>query len=386
MGIRNTEYEVVLSMTKLTELLTNRHFDLKYYLPEQRRVDFSITTKCSLRCPYCIGGMLNDDIEPSIWDRMGTDILIEKIHRLFDGKGIVNFGLPGRGEPTEHPDFVRMACALLSFGGCLKVQTNLLFGYKFVEIVQKMGFSKTEAARRIELAPSYHYGTFLTMGDQGQAIREKLLHKTLPAMLAVGIHITGFIIPMTPELLWDNQFVVDMEYLASLGATESTLIELHGQYHGKTYPDAYTKEECDQLLKLQARFHYNPASHGTCLRDTTSNITKLNPDKIKYYNAPLYLRGLECSLGCLYVGVNYNGDMSHCGAAPKRFFGNLFTFDPTQDIFDVKPVPCTYHECGCRAAGNANAIIPNGFTLDDYYCAYYWDQRKPEIARMFKEN
>jgi MoaA/NifB/PqqE/SkfB family radical SAM enzyme len=376
--------------TTINDLFKDHTIDPAYIEQKrkQRRLDIQITTKCSLQCPYCIGQLNHDALQhrKTFLDEMGTDAFLAKIHQLFDGRGVVNFGIPGAGEPTEHPDFVRIMKELLSFGGLVKITTNMLHGERILKICQEMGYTKAQAHEHIQLAISYHYGALKVKGDVGQKLRKHILERSYPAIIESGVQINAIITPMSPDLLWDDQFIKDIEYFQQFAKFIPTLGELYGQYNHKTYPHDYTKEERIQLARIQEHFNYNYLNHGLAQIETTEKQAKkpIDPDAIQYMTNYLMLHGKKCTLPMSYASLDVHGNINWCNSTPVSFRGRFQDNITYEDIFMDDIIPCPFDICQCKSSGNSNCLFAHGIGLEEYYYAWYKEEKKEDIAKLFE--
>jgi len=374
----------------LNDLFADRSIDPSYIdqKRQQRRLDIQITTKCSLQCPYCIGqlnGIKNQE-RKTFLDEMGTDAFLTKIHQLFDGHGIVNFGIPGAGEPTEHPDFVRIMKELLSFGGFVKITTNMLHGDQILKVCQEMGYTKEQAHEHIQLAISYHYGALKVKGELGQKLRKHIIEKSYPAIIESGVRINAIITPMSPDLLWDDQFIKDIEHFQQFATFVPTLGELYGSYNNKMYPKDYTPEEMKQLAKIQAYFNYNYLNHGLDqLATTIKQAKKTVPNEaIQHMTNYLMLKGRKCTLPMSYASLDIHGNINWCNSVPVSYRGRFQDNITYKDIFMDDVIDCPFDVCACKSSGNSNCLFAHHIGLEEYYYAWYKQEKKETIAQLFK--
>jgi len=366
--------EKQLDVNKLQQIRDTRHISL------------SITSKCSLKCPYCVSNMFlpaTQQLELAI-DNLGIDEYLKRV--LYFAKPYfpnISFNIPGSGEPTESPYFVRLATEFVKRGAKLNFQSNL-HGIKNIEAFTSQ-FSKEMIQKQVTATISFHCGTYIDAGIRGKELRQLWLYDWLPRCIETGIKLNTVIVPMTPSVLHNPNFIKDYEYILKITRCTPALSELFHFYNDKHYPDAYTSEETNHLAEIQQYFHYGHLNLGFNKKILTCMGI---PNKTQYLTNYIEVKGFSCASCMGDIEILADGFIRRCQSIPAEstIYGNIC--DPNYEYLPViltdNPVICPANQCLCRSFGIAYCLQIYGITLDEYYHAWYLDHNKPEVAAYFQ--
>lgn len=185
-----------------------------------RRMALCIGTKCSLKCPYCVSNMFLPGTQQhtTVLDEIGVDEYLKRVLSITAPfVPDVSFTISG-GEPTENPYFTQIATALFETGANILLQTNL-HGIVNIEKFAAQ-FPREEIQKRVKSVVSFHLGAYLDLGERGQAYRQKWVTDWLPRMVKTGITILAVVVPCTPKVLDDKEFIREYEQILHLAQCE----------------------------------------------------------------------------------------------------------------------------------------------------------------------
>ncbi len=259
------------------------------------RINWEITTRCNFNCNYCI----NPDVNTGNLEPVYSPA---KIRQIFDNTGKSWLIMITGGEPFVYPDFIEV-CKALSQNHYLQITTNLSSSgiYRFGEEI--------DPSRIFTISASMHLPERLRNNRIDDFFKklDYLQSKNFPVLVNYIAH---------PDVL--HRMDADFIDFKKRGICAFALL-LRGIVNGKQYPDAYSDEEMEMILKyvLDKKVE-TKAAHG----------------HLDFY-------GHYCNAGDTYLYADCFGNIKPCATLSKNL-GNIFT----QGIpMNGKPMPCYVHNC-----------------------------------------
>lgn len=251
---------------------------------------WDMTKFCNFHCDYCYSN-----------PKLGIEkpLPIKKIIGSLKKTGKAWIISMTGGEPFIYPNFVEL-CYELTKEHKIAIDTNLSINQKVREFANKINPDKV---RYIYI--STHIKEREKRNGVEQFIQNLLLLKEKGFNIIVNY-------VLHPTLI--EKFKKDYEYFKSRGI-ELKPKPFKGESDGKIYPDAYSLEEKELLLK------YNP------------NYLSL---------VPLDSKGLRCRAGKDFIRILSDGTVTRC-VFDKSVLGNIF-----EGIkLNATAKPCKIKKCNC---------------------------------------
>jgi MoaA/NifB/PqqE/SkfB family radical SAM enzyme len=348
---------------------------------QHRQIDLELTGKCSLMCPYCISAN-SKTYDSSLINGLGIEAFLKKLEHIAKPYMPLLFAIIGPGEPTESEYFVPIVKRLLELGNNIKIMTNI----RGIVNIQK-AISK-ENGHRVQLVVSFHLGAFLERQNRDYLRGEFMAN--IKVISELGCKINTINTPLSPAILHENValYLSDIKEIMNITQQQfqPTPVEMYGFYHGKRYPESYTKEELTQIAFIHEQLHYNYQQHGLVKKEDTNVIANQQLEQqIQHLENQLTLKQCPCVMMMKHIAIDLFGRVRYCNMVPPFILGNFRDFPEHMPIFSNNPVQCPADICHCKSSGTAHALFPYGITLNQYYEAYYSDQNKPEIAKLFND-
>ena len=293
-------------------------------------------------------------------DQIGIDETIQRLELLIpnDQSGLY-LTLPGPGEPTESPHFLRLSKYFLSKNAILGMSSNLN-GIKDLEALAASVPAGT-IKDKTSIGLSYHLGTYLDR-PHGDEMRQHFLD-SFKRLVELGYNVVQVTTPMTPKVL-DSTYEQDIAWMKTLTDIEPYPVGLVHLYNGIRYPEAYTPDESKKLAEIQERLHIKQP-----------DVTEWTAEQIPWLTSWLELKGQPCQAFARSVEILIDGRMRHCQAGPQEatVFGNFTSFDTQHPpkLFGDNPTLCPADQCQCRGFGEEYCLKLQGKTLKDYYRELY---------------
>lgn len=253
--------------------------------------------RCNFRCPYCWFD--------KVWDEMDKhnvyppfEKMIEIWDRIYDLYGECDLMITG-GEPTLYPRFIDLIKEI-SKKHTVKV-TCQLSGDMFT-------FAKTLNPERVRLDMNFH-----PLESKIEPFIRKVLYLYKYGFKG-GVCYLAYPPNMDKIKYYDDIFKKHGIVMA--------LAAFHGEYGGKTYPQAYTDEEREMMKPYMG-----------------------DVDRLKYHLEGQKTKGKLCRAGYIYASIKADGTVTRCGPLSHKPIGNIFT-DPNFRLHD-KPMPCEAETCPC---------------------------------------
>lgn len=257
--------------------------------------DWHLTNRCNFYCEYC---------HPHIRKVLNSGFLTEPdyetiIKRFNDIDKPCLIHMSG-GEPFLYPNFVKM-CKGLTEHHYISINSNLSVHTipQFVEDVNPKKVTLiTAAIHQIERE------------RQGKKLDDYVIHYKMFRDKGFNIKALYIVFPPLVKVLGQH-----IKYLKESGVDNLIAKVFKGVYNGKRYPESYTVEEQEEIIKHAGDYKFNKP----------------------YMEGQMTFTGQLCTAGMSSFKINVNGDVQRC-ASVKGNYGNLYegTFNPTE-----KPTPCT---------------------------------------------
>jgi len=253
-------------------------------------VIIEVRNPCNYRCSYCVAAGMNN--EPVKYFDLPA---LEKSIRLIKSKLIV-FSLECcGGEPTVHPQFPELVRLLASFGPVSFPSNNSQNPQRWLP---------HEYAKRLAIRSAIH--------PEAEAKFERYVANAR-YLNGAGCKFDALFVAH-PDRIAKIQFY--RERLKAEGIT-FTPVSFIGEHNGKRYPNAYTKEEREQIgLEEESRYWYH----------------RLEPHATRIRN----FRGIPCLAGHKNMFLGRDGSVMRCIYDRRKLDGPL-----------AKPEPCSVKSCGC---------------------------------------
>ncbi|MBI2888950.1 MAG: radical SAM protein [Candidatus Liptonbacteria bacterium] len=267
----------------------------------QLEFDWHLTNRCNFDCVYC---------HPQI------KIVLNRLHlnephyslvvRRFNDLQKTCAILMSGGEPLLYPDFVEL-CAGLTQRHYLSINTNLSLDIA------------VDFAHRVD--PCRIIGVTAALHQVEREIKQGNIDIYLKNFLLLQrkrFNITALYV-LYPPLL--DRFVDDLRVLEEAGVNSISPKVFKGVYKGRRYPDNYTDEEKEKILRHKYDYRFNTA----------------------YLDDQMCFRGQSCTAGSASFKIDVTGHVQRC-ATVKGDYGNLYegTFVPSKG-----PEPCTANRVLC---------------------------------------
>lgn len=313
--------------------------------------------KCNLLCPYCVSSMNLKEVQKvtNIVEEIGIDKFIENLQKLVDifkADGSDVRIVFSSGEPGMSEEFEQLFDFAMANNCFVGIQTNLHYAQKYDRVFSKYPADLISAKVRFNV--SYHLGTYLTR-KFSDYLREKFLKEYLPVLVKHNVAVS-IITPLTPEVLTDEKFESELNYIKSIfpiNGVSIQLVELVHIYKGKRYPDSFTAEEKNKIIELCDRFN--------SIRQRPTDGQNIG------YNEFYYLKGMRCFLPTQVVQIVPNGDFVSCEYEAHGITGNIKTPEKFEEALSNKDyIYCPFNVCHCSSAGNTFCLSPANITIDKY--------------------
>lgn len=343
-----------------TRLLKTHRLDknfVNHILSQPKAFDISFTTRCALKCPYCLNSMFKPSVQrrTEMVDSIGVERYIKNLKVLIEPYVPANISFAGAGEATQSEHFVKITSEMLAMGNNILISTNLYHSEHLETLLKNCS---DEESKRIFIIFSYHLGACLERKN-GKELRRELL-KNYAKIASYG-HIYQITTPLTPEVLVDKVFERDLEYFETLHPSPSKLQldlrELVGKYKGLRYPLAYTEQETRRMLALRGKY----------------GVAKPMPIPFKYVTHVPRLKGMPCYLSTRLLQISINGSIYRCQLTKRNIIGNISNVKSLANkrLFSDKPRLCPHETCSCKPRGSYYCLRPYRVTLAEYYREYY---------------
>lgn len=278
-----------------TESQADRCFDKDDYM-----MTWQINSICNFNCPYC-GHYTKDD--PNVY-KYSPQQIAESFNKTGKTWHIIITG----GEPFMHKNIIEI-CELLTEKHYISINTNLSLP-RVKEFADKIN-----PERVLTVNASIHYSV-----RQERNIVDEYIENFI-YLQEKGFKIVGSYV-VYPDTI--PQFEKDIEFFHSKGMKLLSSKVFEGEYNGKIYPEAYSKNEMDVITRYM------------------SSEIEL-PQYLKYRN----FKGLYCSTGRRMLSLFPNGDIERC-LSDKTPLGNFFSGNYKLPRKDKK---CNIDICTCPYQG-----------------------------------
>ncbi|MFC2048953.1 radical SAM/SPASM domain-containing protein [Elusimicrobiota bacterium] len=301
------------------------------------------TYDCNYRCSYCAVQEVAHTpftnppgfkvLPPDEWE-----VIWKRIYDMY-GTCFIHFN---GGEPFYYPDFIRIVERIARYH-VMEFSTNLSF-----DVDTFIGCIPPE---RVYLIGSSFHPEFADFDEY-----LKKLKKLLEARYEARFNLVAY-----PPIIDDLEPKLKM---MKENGILNTLLIFHGLYNGKSYPDAYTKEDKEKLLKLKK---YLGPEYETMINWSLRDKEKIGgdpeadnspkppvedqhetADRKTQEEQPQEVKGehpgnLEdhdneksgdketepayCRMGQMYARIHPDGDVIRCCAKTNVSIGNIFDKD-----------------------------------------------------------
>jgi hypothetical protein len=279
-------------------------------------VNWIMTHRCELGCPYCIGWKRGADAPRTLLDEYGPAGLVDRLERLRESAGKGIYLTISGGEPTHEPGLPAMCAELTRRGFVIELQTNLTTEEfpAWAEAVAPAGVAQVMA--------SYHAWAFKR--DPALLARYRA-NFALAAKLGLSPVAKRVVLPREA----DDPASVLRSVTAGLPLGSPVLLWLY--IHGKptspggmsnAYPYAYSRTQKDALNAVR-KYRRN------CQR--------------WYQEGAGPFRGMRCDAGRCFVYADVAGKVWRCFTAGGRHqVGDL---REGRIEVDARAKPCPYPYC-----------------------------------------
>lgn len=320
-------------------------------------ISLSYWNKCNLLCPYCVSCMHLKEVQkiPNVVDEIGIDKFIENLQllvNLFKSDGSKVRIMFASGDFGMAEEFEQLFDFAMANDCSVGIQTNLHYAKKFDRIFSK--YPVELISREVGFNFSYHLGTYLTR-KFSTYLRERFLSEYLPVLVKYRVK-ASLITPLTPGVLEDPLFEGELEYIKSIFHPDNLtiqLVELVHVFQGKRYPDSFTEQQRNRIIKL--------CNKHNSIRQRPSEGVNME------YNEYFYLKGMRCFLPTQVVQIVPNGDFVSCEYETHGISGNIKNPEGFKGALSMKDfVYCPFNTCHCSSAGYSYCIEPSNVSVDEY--------------------
>lgn len=269
----------------------------------KKRFSWDIHWKCNYRCPYCWWHGRWEDISAHNY-YPGAQKLVETWTRIYKLYGPVCIDISG-GEPFLYPGLLEFISEITKYH-TLTINTNLSF--KAEEMIEKVKNNRN----KIRLNATFHplFADFDMFAEKAILLQNNNFE--------VGVSC----------LAWPGQIKNIPRYSKKLKKKgfQVCLLTFWGDYNGKKYPAAYTKQEKKII---------------------TPNLGERSGENFQV--EPIIVQGKLCNAGHTYATIHPDGQVLRCGGGSwekeDTYLGNLF-----DENFALRqePYPCSSTYCPCN--------------------------------------
>ena len=376
-------------MTYINDLFkdTEKNQYLIDYYQKNKMITLHTTNRCNLGCPYCVNHKYHTKMyaPPSLVEHVGFQRYSQQLEKLLEGIDpqtlIVHF--IGAGEVTVDNNFISLLQWTIEQGYKATVQTNLHGQFGINTIENACGYFTPKELQRITIVTSYHCGAYIDLFDGGRKMRDEYVYNWYTRLSKLGVKLGTIEVPMTSKCLYDPDLENEFKYMASLGGHPAPGA-LVGNYENKHYPESYTKEELDILDSYIDRWRGNDKNRELFIRKDKWNNTQL-----PHITHQIFLKNQLCYKRTHSIEILSNGRIRFCQAYPQWWYSNVNLMDLSNikqeipNLFEPDAVRCPMDGCGCDSIGINHCLSPHNIDTNLYYQAYYLDENKPEIAKLF---
>jgi MoaA/NifB/PqqE/SkfB family radical SAM enzyme len=257
--------------------------------------DWTLLTTCNFRCAYCF---VSENAQRAKIKTHGAPLQWKE---GFDATGKTWLIHITGGEPSIYPDFVDL-CEQLSQSHYLSLNSNL--SHRVIE----------EFARRIDPQRVHFINAALHDEERQKKECRSMFIERVHALLKRNFNVLVSQV-MTPRLI--SVFSEAAKHFESHGLYIIPKL-IRGNFAGKTYPDAYSTSQKQQIREYMAEARRQHL--GVIERMNEPATIDLFLDERFLDGIPSY-RGKLCGSGYNFVRINPDGSVIRCGS--KKCLGNL---------------------------------------------------------------
>lgn len=316
---------------------------------------FHITYVCTHFCPMCYAGEIGGTITP----RKHPDIeQVKRVLKKLKDNGIQTVSYVG-GDPAGYPYILEASQYGASLGFKQSILSNTLeFGDKAIEVARYIdSYEGTIHAATAELHDSFCKRTGAYSG----------LLKNLKFFSDLGLKI-GLTINLTPFTY--NSIYAMVDNIIKVGINVNYVVFQRIIPFGRATESK--KYELD-LRQLDIALNDIKKIEGKDIEIIFEDPFPMCAVDIKYQK---YMH--PCEWGLTKVSVDYNGDLSRCGADPRCTLGNLFTNSLTDtwinsdELRQFRKKEFLPDKCNtCSMLNQCGGACPISRSSDDFYSEDY---------------
>ncbi len=316
---------------------------------------FHITYVCTHFCPMCYAGEMGDSVTSRVHPNIEQ---VKRVLKKLNGNGIQIVSYVG-GDPARYPYILEASQYGASLGFKQSILSNTLdFGDKAIEVAHCIdSFEGTIHATTAELHDSF----CRKAGAYSMLLKNLKLFSDLGKKIGITINLTPYtynslytIVDNITKVGINVDYVIFQRIIPFGRATESKKYELNLQQLDIALKEVTKIEDEDIEIIFEDPF-------PMCAVDK----------KYQKYMHP-------CEWGLTKVSVDYNGDLSRCGADPRCTLGNLFT-DSLTEIWINSDELCEFrkkeflpNKCySCTMLNQCGGACPISRSSDDFYSEDY---------------
>jgi MoaA/NifB/PqqE/SkfB family radical SAM enzyme len=275
-------------------------------------VDWHLTNRCNFDCEYC-----HPQIKRVLNRRHLTEPSPETCVAAFDRLGRPCHVSMSGGEPFLFPGFVDL-CEGLTRRHVISINTNL--SSPLVEAFA----ARIAPERVVRIAAALHVAE-----RERQGASEERFAEAFRALRERGFPVIALYV-LYPPLL--HRAAADIERLRGLGVDRIAGKVFKGRWAERTYPEAYTPAEREQVREVAGEYPYNEP----------------------YLRGMMRFRGEPCRAGMRSIKVMVTGDVRRCAACGESL-GNLY--DGTVRLAEAAR-PCAVNRVLVVSQCLANLVSP----------------------------
>lgn len=314
--------------------------------------------RCNLCCPYCVSSMHIPGVQKAIniLDEIGYVEFGKKLQILIDyfkSDGSLVHIVFGSGEYTMYEGWEYLFDIAYKNNCTIGMQSNMQTAEQTALIYDK--YPAEWIANNVGYNASYHLGTYL-LRPNSQENRDRYVN-TLIKIIADRKIQTNLIVPLSPQVLADDQFESEIEKIKNYYKDYPKkftvhFVELVHILNGKKYPDSFTDAERNRLYELMSKHN---------------STRPLSGDKKDLeYGERFYVKGVRCWLPSRIIQVTQNGDLLSCEYSKEGIAGNIKNIETLGSFLKADYINCPFDVCGCTSAGRTYAFNLCDITLDEY--------------------
>ncbi|MFP4459830.1 MAG: radical SAM protein [Candidatus Zixiibacteriota bacterium] len=279
------------------------NFELKW--ESNHIIGWNLNSLCNFKCVYCFCSTEALSNEHPAVGRYSS----KHIAKAFNETGLVWRIHMSGGEPFLYPDYINL-CKLLSEKHYISINTNLTTKNVF-------DFGETINPDKVL---SINAGLHVLEREKHKDGVKKYIEK-FNFLKNKGFEIRSEYVSYPPLF---ERMKEDIKLLNKNGVEPVNIKIFRGNFEGKHYPEAYSKDQLEFLRDIM-----------------------IDTRELKIANNRFDFYGRRCEAGFRSFNMDAAGNLSRC-LSTKRSYGNLFTGNYK---FDKKARPCPLRYCGCPYEG-----------------------------------